>query len=206
MDNDSLDIDCPACGTTMKKIYMPQQKVYLDVCSEGCGGVFFDNKEIKLFEKPESDITPLQTILNNNSKFKKVDENVTRQCSICGMNMVKHYLNTVTVDECYGCGGLFLDHLELDKIRNHSSSAHSKGINYDIPEKYHSSNVDFSESEAEQEMKKFVELSYEDNSQKLNAFSHLYNSLKLMLTNCFNRDGKVISYRCIDDEGSEYYK
>ena len=42
------EIYCPACGKKMEKIFMSAQGVNLDVCTQGCGGIFFDNREFKL--------------------------------------------------------------------------------------------------------------------------------------------------------------
>ena len=119
MDNDSIDIECPACGKTMKKVYMKEQGIYLDVCSEGCGGIYFDNREFKKFDEPHEDISPLKEVLDG-KKFKKVYESEKRFCPVCGMPMVKNYASArheIEVDDCYGCGGKFLDYKEIDKIR-----------------------------------------------------------------------------------------
>ena len=119
MDNSSFEILCPACGKEMKKVYMPEQGVYLDVCSEGCGGIYFDNREFKKFDEPHEDITPIKKVLDG-KEFKKVDESEKRFCPVCGMPMVKNYASArheIQVDDCYGCGGKFLDYKEIDKIR-----------------------------------------------------------------------------------------
>ena len=40
-------LNCPACGKSMKKVYITDEKIYLDVCTEGCGGILFDKGELK---------------------------------------------------------------------------------------------------------------------------------------------------------------
>ena len=53
--------------------------------------------------------------------FQKTDGEEIRVCPVCGTRMVKNYtshLKTVQIDECYNCGGKFLDAGELTKIRN----------------------------------------------------------------------------------------
>lgn len=117
-DNTDI-IDCPACGKKMKKIYMPEAGVNLDVCADGCGGIFFDSREFLKFDELHEDISPLEEIFKN-KEFKKVDENVTRYCPVCSQAMVKNYASAkheIQVDDCYSCGGKFLDHEELEKIR-----------------------------------------------------------------------------------------
>ena len=41
--NDSLEtLICAACGKPMKKVYVQNVDKVVDVCSENCGGIFFD--------------------------------------------------------------------------------------------------------------------------------------------------------------------
>ena len=41
--SDTFDeISCPACHKPMKKIYLVNQKFNVDICLEGCGGLFLD--------------------------------------------------------------------------------------------------------------------------------------------------------------------
>ncbi len=133
-DNVDTTINCPACGKPMKKIYMPEQGVNLDVCVDGCGGIYFDNREFSKFDEPHEDITPLTEILKG-KEFEKVDEGITRVCPVCGADMVKNYSGAnkeTVVDECYHCGGKFLDYKELDKIRseyNTEAERSSEAIN-----------------------------------------------------------------------------
>ena len=119
-DNKDVIIKCPACGKEMKKIFMPAQGINLDVCVDGCGGIYFDNREFSKFDEPHEDITPLKEVLSN-KEFQKVDQHQTRVCPVCGSDMVKNYSSVnkeVEIDECYHCGGKFLDYYELDKIRS----------------------------------------------------------------------------------------
>lgn len=118
-DNKKI-INCPACGCEMEKIFMPAQGVNLDVCTNGCGGIYFDNREFDKFDEPHEDISPLVEVFEG-KEFKKTDESLTRICPVCGMKMVKNFASAkhkVQVDECYGCGGKFLDFNELNKIRS----------------------------------------------------------------------------------------
>lgn len=117
-DNKEI-ITCPACGKEMVKVYMPEQGVNLDVCINGCGGIYFDNREFQCFDEKHEDISPLAAIFENKN-FIKTDENLKRYCPVCGSPMVKNFASAkheIQVDECYACGGKFLDYMELDKIR-----------------------------------------------------------------------------------------
>jgi len=118
MADNKEEIGCPACGKKMQKIYMPEQKVNLDVCTN-CGGIYFDNREFDKFDENCEDITPLVNLFENKT-FAETDTSNERICPVCGMKMVKNYASAnheIQVDECYSCGGKFLDNGELEKIR-----------------------------------------------------------------------------------------
>ena len=118
---DTLDeIICPACGKAMKKVKLEEQGFFVDVCTEGCGGMFFDNREFKKVDEKSESIDEILKATENKT-FTPVDESQRRVCPVCGHNMVKNHsshLKKVEVDECYNCGGMFLDDGELLKIRN----------------------------------------------------------------------------------------
>lgn len=113
-------INCPACGRKMKKIFLVDSGVNIDICDQGCGGIFLDNREFKLLdEKHETLDEYIQAVENNNFDIK-VDEDAVRVCPACGANMVKNPTSVkgeVIIDDCYTCGAKFLDHGELTKIR-----------------------------------------------------------------------------------------
>lgn len=118
---DSLQtLRCPACHTEMTKVYLPHEGFSVDICTEGCGGIFFDNREFKYFDEKYENIDEIVSILKN-KEFKPVDTNLTRSCPACGARMVKNKTavnGAIEIDECYACGGKFLDYGELDAIRN----------------------------------------------------------------------------------------
>lgn len=110
---------CPACGEYMEKVFIPSSGINIDICTQGCGGIYFDNREFNDFDEKDEDISVILEKIEN-KEFKKVSENLTRVCPNCGSKMVKNYSSvrkTIQVDECYGCGAKFLDRDELIKIR-----------------------------------------------------------------------------------------
>lgn len=118
-DNDEI-INCPACGEKMEKIYVDSARVYVDVCLNGCGGIYFDNREFKKMDEKSENIDSLLEALKD-KEFAPVDETAQRKCPVCGAIMHKNYSSIkkeIQVDDCYACGGKFLDNGELSKIRN----------------------------------------------------------------------------------------
>ena len=123
--SDTLDeINCPACHKPMKKIYLETQKFNVDICLDGCGGIYLDNRETNKIDEKQEDITPiLEAVINK--QVEKVDVTTKRICPVCGHLMVKNnssHLGGVQIDECYNCGGKFFDKDELIKFRNEFES------------------------------------------------------------------------------------
>ena len=57
---DSLNIlTCPACGKVMEKVFIPSQEINIDICTNGCGGIFFDNREFDKFDERNEDVSDI---------------------------------------------------------------------------------------------------------------------------------------------------
>ncbi len=110
-------MNCPACQTEMVEKDFGGIKV--DVCENGCQGIWFDWFELeKLDEKHEGLGNALQKSLESNRH--KDDNRGQINCPKCSQPMVAHLYkssNMVTIDECYACGGFFLDSGELEVVR-----------------------------------------------------------------------------------------
>ncbi len=110
---------CPACGKEMEKVFIPSQGINLDICTQGCGGIYFDNRELSSFDENKEDISKILEKIEN-KEFEKTDSTLERHCPNCGNKMVKNYSSVnkeIEIDECYNCGGKFLDNSELQKMR-----------------------------------------------------------------------------------------
>lgn len=121
-------LNCPACGQKMEKIFIERVNCKVDICTNGCGGIFFDNREFKNFDEKIESIDDIKKALEGKT-FKPVDETYKRICPACGMKMVKNSTSLkgeIIIDECYRCGGKFLDYKELDKIRNEYSTEEAR--------------------------------------------------------------------------------
>ena len=110
---------CPACVNMLQE--MTVGDVAVDVCKGGCGGLWFDNFELKKFDEPhESAGEALLDIERDESII--VDHSKKLKCPKCDdVVMMRHFFSVkkeAEVDECPGCGGIWLDAGELRNIRS----------------------------------------------------------------------------------------
>ncbi len=116
MSDTQKNITCPACGNEMSKIFIADKSINVDICENGCGGIFFDNQELQEFSREYDDISEIEKVLSN-KEFTDVDKTKTRICPSCGTPMVKAQANGTKIDTCYNCGGIFLDNKEFEQVR-----------------------------------------------------------------------------------------
>jgi Zn-finger nucleic acid-binding protein len=100
---------------------MQNHGVKLDVCMEGCGGIWFDWQELrKTDEVHEADAQFIEKL--GQSKTTKIDLKKQLNCPMCeGVVMVRRFWSTkrqVEMDECGKCGGMWLDAGELTHIHS----------------------------------------------------------------------------------------
>lgn len=109
---------CPACSHELSQKEIAG--ITVDVCSGGCGGIWFDNFELKKFdEQHEAAGQELLDIPRDPSCA--VDLAKRRSCPRCTDTIMMQHLfspnDRVTIDECPKCGGIWLDTGELAAIR-----------------------------------------------------------------------------------------
>lgn len=108
---------CPACETELTS--MAAGDITVDVCKGGCGGIWFDNFELRKVDEPHESTGEILLDIDRNEKIK-IDSSNRRRCPKCNVLMMRHFSSVkkqVTVDECPGCGGCWLDVGELATIR-----------------------------------------------------------------------------------------
>lgn len=118
-------MNCPACQNSLEK--ETHENTELDVCHK-CGGVFFDNFELDKFDNLDE---PSGSLLEISSEANFVtDDSLPRNCPKCiKIVMQKHFFGPkreVTIDECAGCGSVWLDQGELNSIRNNYQTVEDK--------------------------------------------------------------------------------
>ena len=115
---------CPACGNVLSSVTYDGLNV--DSCKDnGCGGLFFDQFELKKVDEP-TELLGDKLVALQSAEAKKTVSAERRQCPKCdNIVMMRHFFSVkkaVEVDECAGCGGMWLDAGELDKIRKEFGS------------------------------------------------------------------------------------
>jgi Zn-finger nucleic acid-binding protein len=100
----------------------------VDVCQDGCGGIWFDAFELQRADE-ESELVGEPLLGIRRDERILVDASRKRECPRCtGMKLHRHFFSAkrrVEIDECPGCGGYWLDHGELAQIRaERTESAH----------------------------------------------------------------------------------
>jgi len=132
-------MECTVCGKEMKE--QDFGGVMVDVCVNGCKGMWFDWFELgKLDENNEGCGRALQEALHYPQENDENREKIN--CPKCGLPMHIHKYQSskeVNVDECYNCGGFFLDSGELKIIRDTFMSeeerdAYAQKLIDDVPE------------------------------------------------------------------------
>jgi len=112
-------MQCPACENTLTP--MEAGGITVDLCRGGCGGIWFDNYEFEKFDEPHE--AAGEALLNiEKGPARKNDPGSRRPCPKCsGIIMQRHFVSVkhkVEIDECPGCGGIWLDAGELADTRS----------------------------------------------------------------------------------------
>ena len=108
---------CPACQKEMTEQDFGSDRV--DVCEQGCRGIWFDWRELmEVDESGEGHGPQLEQAAAEAQGDRTRSEPLT--CPHCNTPMHAHRhkpLKSLVVDECYSCGGYFLDPGELGALR-----------------------------------------------------------------------------------------
>ena len=158
---------CPVCG---KEMVQESFGVNVDVCENGCKGIWFDQGELRMLDEENEG---LGAALENALRYPRANDGQRGPiiCPKCSIPMHTHKYKRdreVNLDECYKCGGFFLDSGELTEIRNHYMSdaevnAYADKLINSIPE-YAQAKKDLEDKErrleAIQNFTKFMTVNY----------------------------------------------
>lgn len=112
-------MNCPACGNPLAS--RKAGSIVVDVCDGGCGGVWFDNFELRRVD--EAGAHEIRSVQRDFSLH--VNQDSRRICPKCpGQAMFRRYysrLKRTQIDECPNCAGIWLDAGEFDAIERELS-------------------------------------------------------------------------------------
>jgi len=124
---------CPACSSPLEAITV--DGVTVDVCRTGCGGIWFDNRELKMVDEKHETAGQRLVDLEIEPTIK-VDYSQRRYCAKCeNQIMLRHFMSEkreVAIDECPKCGSIFLDYGELGQIRNQFDTEAERKQAFDV--------------------------------------------------------------------------
>jgi len=117
---------CLACGKILSEVSVGGVKI--DACMDGCGGVWFDRYELGKVDNPEEAANDpvLQKLMDVPETFARDDRQ--KMCPRCATKLKQHSFRgqaEILIEECYGCGGVWLDGGELKAIRQSSGAQKS---------------------------------------------------------------------------------
>src|SRR4051812_44106043 len=108
---------CPACNRTLAAVTIVS--VTVDVCREGCAGVWFDQGELRSLAGLTEDERRILFELTNRPTVI-VQTSPTYRCPKCPDSvLMRHFFSAtsaVTVDECPTCAGIWLDSGKFQQI------------------------------------------------------------------------------------------
>jgi len=118
---------CPACRNKLTQKTVGD--ITVDVCADGCGGIWFDRFELdKVDEAHETAGAELLAI--ERKAGLDIDPGARLLCPRCkNVRMMRHFCSVkreVQVDECPACGGTWLDVGELALIRAQFADAQQR--------------------------------------------------------------------------------
>lgn len=121
---------CPACETDLTEKTV--DGIVVDVCVGGCGGIWFDQFELKKFDEPHEE-GGVELLDVEESPDIHVDHEKQHGCPRCDGNtpMLRHFWSVkheVEVDECPTCAGFWLDAGELRHLRSLYSSEEDRKV------------------------------------------------------------------------------
>lgn len=114
---------CPACEKELVKLQAGD--IEIDCCRDGCGGIWFDRNELLKLDEPVEfaghAVIKMMTAANGPTLIKE-----RRKCPRCEGKLLTRqsldHLNKIEMDQCWECGGVWLDAGELNTLRGQFNS------------------------------------------------------------------------------------
>ena len=107
---------CPACNAAL--VEQKAGSVTVDVCRDGCAGVWFDNFELQKMDDGSESAGESLLSLSPRTPPSVSDKRSCPRCSGVRLRRFFHSVKKeVEIDECPQCAGVWLDAGELIRIR-----------------------------------------------------------------------------------------
>ncbi len=155
---------CLACSNSLTS--KQAGNITVDVCTDGCGGVWFDDREIRqVDEKKELGGETILALVSKCTGSSNRDE--VRECPRCqGEVLCRRFYdvkNEVQIDQCLKCSGIWLDVGELGAIRGQYESEQDR---YQAADKYLASQLALTKDQIKQGYEHRLQEWHEDNTFK----------------------------------------
>lgn len=123
---------CPACVNNLTEITAGD--IHIDICKGGCGGVWFDEGEIKKFDE-EAELAADVIFKTETTGSRKTDGKSLRKCPRCPDQVIVRQFydpkNQVEINQCWHCSGIWLDRGELSTIRTQFKTSQDRAAAID---------------------------------------------------------------------------
>jgi uncharacterized protein len=125
---DTGTMTCPACSRELREATVGV--LVVDVCDGGCGGIWFDAGELRRVDEAHEPLDGRLLDIRRDSALV-VDHDARRNCPRCPelTVLLRRFTSVdrrVAVDECPGCGGVWLDAGELAEMRSEYPTAEAR--------------------------------------------------------------------------------
>jgi uncharacterized protein len=116
-------MNCPNCiSKTLKHVTI--NSIQLDICTEGCQGIWFDQFELKKFDEPHESLGgAVESAPLVQSKTPRAQQLNCPKCkTIVMLKRFSSVKKKVEIDECGKCAGVWLEAGELNQLRDEFKS------------------------------------------------------------------------------------
>ena len=123
------EIKCPACARDLSEKQIGS--LTLLMCRDGCGGIWFDTLEMEEMDRESEAFSEILFQARPDSGVA-VDPMAPRACPRCKEIQLKRVLlnpgSQVSIHECPGCDGCWLDERELAKLHDERVEMMNAGL------------------------------------------------------------------------------
>jgi uncharacterized protein len=128
---------CPKCGGWMNT--QNRSGMGVEVCQQ-CGGLYLDYGELEWLKQREGNLPMVQQVMGPGGPQgppPDAAEEAMLHCPKCGSTMRTYKRSGVAIEQCDHCRGVFLDHGEIEMIKQREPAAPQQGWAGHYPYQHH---------------------------------------------------------------------